>query len=95
MAMHRTFNAGYVGSSPITPTILKKGEKYMSNNDKFAEAIFKSIRHIVAIKLNRVDITWEEVEKIYASGEYPDINKEIHYILYGDGTGRKICAKRQ
>lgn len=47
------------------------------------EAIIQAIRFIVADKLHKADVTWEEVEQIYAAGDHPDINAEIDYILNG------------
>lgn len=45
------------------------------------DAIFASIRMIVASMLGRVSVTWDEVEEIYASGEHPEINETIDYII--------------
>lgn len=51
--------------------------------DKKTERIFKLIMCIVAIKLDIPvsRLTWEKVEELYASGEYPEINAEIDYII--------------
>ena len=38
---------------------------------------------IVACKLGRVSVSLDEVEMIYESGQYPEINAEIDYILHG------------
>lgn len=46
-------------------------------------AIIQAICIVTANGLNKASVTWEEVEQVYASGEYPEINKEINYILYG------------
>ncbi len=45
--------------------------------------IFEMIKFIVASKLNRVSVTWEEVESLYESNQRPDINADIDYILGG------------
>ncbi len=44
-------------------------------------AVMNAIQTFVAMKLNRPSVTWEEVEEIYDSGEYPEINETIDYIL--------------
>lgn len=44
------------------------------------KAIYNAIQTLVAIKLNKVSVSWEEVEEIYAC-EYPEINEAIDYII--------------
>ena len=43
--------------------------------------ILSSICAIVASKLGKSHVTFDEVEALYSSGEYPEINAEIDYIL--------------
>lgn len=43
--------------------------------------IYATIASYVAIVLNRHEVTWAEVEEIYASGKYPEINATIDYII--------------
>ena len=45
--------------------------------------IKSAICAIVATKLDRVSISFDEVEEIYESGLYPEINAEIDYIIHG------------
>ncbi len=59
-----------------TLSTVREGTK-VSNTD----AILASIQAIVATMLGRVSVTWDEVEEIYASGEYPKINEAIDYIV--------------
>lgn len=47
------------------------------------EQILAMVQNIVTVKLNRVSVSWGEVEEIYASGKYPEINAEIDYIVDG------------
>lgn len=42
---------------------------------------------MVAALLGRVSVTWDEVEDIYFSGDYPAINANINYIITGEGSG--------
>ena len=44
-------------------------------------AILSAICAVVACKLGRSHVTVDEVDVIYSSGEYPEINAEIDYIL--------------
>ena len=44
-------------------------------------AILSAICAIVACKLGRSHVTVAEADAIYSSGEYPEINAEIDYIL--------------
>lgn len=46
-------------------------------------AIIEAICIVVANGLNKSSVTWDEVERVYASGEYPEINANIDYILNG------------
>ena len=43
--------------------------------------ILSAICAIVACKLGKSYLTVDELEEIYASGKYPEINVEIDYIL--------------
>lgn len=43
--------------------------------------ILSAICAVVACKLGRSHVTVYEVDAIYSSGEYPEINAEIDYIL--------------
>ena len=43
--------------------------------------IMSNICAIVAIKLGKSHVTFDEVDALYSSGERPDINAEIDYIL--------------
>ena len=43
--------------------------------------ILSSICAIVAIKLGKNHVTIDEVDAIYSSRKYPEINAEIDYIL--------------
>ena len=45
------------------------------------EFVINAVCAIVATRLNRASITIDEVDKIYESGNYPEINAEIDYIL--------------
>ena len=45
------------------------------------KAILSAICAVVACKLGRRHVTVDEVDAIYSSGEYPEINAEIDYIL--------------
>ncbi len=51
------------------------------NTEPIIQVIYRAIQNIVAINLNKVSVSWEEVEDLYASGKYPEINAEIDYIL--------------
>lgn len=46
-------------------------------------AIIEAICIITANGLKKASVTWEEVEQVYASGEYPEINASIDYIVKG------------
>lgn len=45
--------------------------------------ILNAICVLVALKLGRNHVSIAEVDAIYDSGEYPEINSEIDYIIYG------------
>lgn len=45
--------------------------------------VLSAICTIVACKLGRSHVSVAEVEAVYGSGEYPEINAEIDYILNG------------
>ena len=46
--------------------------------------ILSNICAIVAIKLGKSYVTIDEVDAIYSSRKYPEINAEIDYILGDD-----------
>lgn len=46
-------------------------------------AIIQAICIVTANGLHKASVTWEEVEAVYASGEHPEINASIDYILQG------------
>lgn len=48
-----------------------------------AEQIQRMILMLVETLLNVSDMTWDDVEAIYASGEFPEINRSIDYIIEG------------
>lgn len=47
------------------------------------EKIKSAIIMVGKIVLNRASLSWDELEELYSSEEYPDLNREIDYILNG------------
>lgn len=54
----------------------------MTEQDK-TKQIQRLILMLTETLLNRHSMTWNDVETIYASGDHPEVNKEIDYIIKG------------
>lgn len=52
-------------------------------NEKNVQQVMRNIMIMVACKLGKASVTWSEVEAVYASGEHPEINADIDYIIEG------------
>lgn len=62
-------------------------------NEKNVQQVMRNIMIMVACKLGKASVTWSEVEAVYASGEYPEINADIDYIIEGKG-GESACQSK-
>ncbi len=52
-----------------------------AEQDAIVEQIQRIILMLVKTLLNVSDMTWDDVEAVYASGQFPKVNNLINYIL--------------